>query len=76
MIIKHMRLVLPSRMRSTAQADARMIAEAAAKALHAQNTQGGSMNIRIDAHGRPAPLLAQDVAKEVRHQSPTRKEGG
>ena len=70
-----MRLVLPRRMRSSAQADARLIAKAAVKALHAQGASSGPVKIQIPGHGRPAQFLAQDVAGAVRLQVQTRITG-
>ncbi len=70
-----MRLVLPPRMRSSAQSDARLIAEAAVKALYAQGASNGPVNIQIAGHGRPAQFLSQDVARAVRLQVQTRITG-
>ena len=67
-----MRLVLPPRMRSSAKADARLIAEAAVKVLHAHGSSNGLVSIQIPGHGRPAQFLARDVAKAVRLQLQTR----
>lgn len=69
MNIKHMRFVLPSRMRASVQVDARMIAEAAAHALQGHVGIKGPINVRVEAHGRPAKLVAQDVFRETSRQA-------
>lgn len=76
MKIKHMRLVLPSRMRSGVQVDARMIAAAAARALHGQGYVDGPVTVQVPGHGRPAAIIAQDVATATRQraQSLTKKD--
>lgn len=76
MKIKHMRLVLPSRMRSSVLVDARLIAEAAARALHGHREINGPVNVRVQAHGRPARLIAQDVAGETSRQARMLRRGG
>lgn len=75
MNIKHMRLVLPSRMRSSVQVDARMIAEAAAQALQGHGGIKGPISVQVQAHGRPAKLIAQDVFKETSGQARIQKRG-
>lgn len=72
MKINHMRLVLPSRMRNTAQVDARTIAEAAVRALQAKGVINGPVSVQVQGHGRPARFIAQDVAREVGNKTPRR----
>ncbi len=69
MNIKHMRFVLPSRMRTSVQVDARTIAEAAAQALQGHVGIVGPINVRVDARGQPAKLVAQDVFRETSRQA-------
>lgn len=76
MNIKHMRFILPSRMRSSVQVDARMIAEAAAQALHGHNGIKGPITVQVQAHGRPAKFIAQDVYKETSRRARIQKWGG
>jgi hypothetical protein len=74
MKIQHMRLVLPPRMRNTAQVDARTIAEAAARTLQAKGAIKGPVSVQVQGHGRPARFIARDVAREVGNQ--TSRRGG
>lgn len=74
MNIKHMRLVLPSRLKKTVQADARMIAAATVRALKVEGAVEGPVNIQVQGHGRPAKFIAQDVARAAASQ--TRRRGG
>jgi hypothetical protein len=60
--ITRMRLFLPPRMKAEAQLNGRTIAEAAARAIAAQDGAKGPLTIRVDGHGRPARLVANDVA--------------
>ena len=76
MNIKHMRFVLPSRMLSSVQVDARMIAEAAAQALHGHKGIKGPIVVQVQARGRPAKLIAQDVYKATSRQARIQKWGG
>ncbi len=70
-----MRLVLPPRMRSSARADGRLIAETAVKALDAHGVSNGPVHIQVPGHGRPAQFLARAVARAVRLQVQTRIRG-
>ena len=71
--IRRLRLLLPPRMRKSAAADARTIAQAAALALH-QNASLGSEardavvelpQIHTQGGGRPVAALAHDVAGRI-----------
>lgn len=76
MNIKHMRLVLPARMSSSVHVDARMIAAAAARALH--GTTGGRepITVQVQAQGRSARFISQSVFQETSRQARTRKREG
>ena len=76
MNIKHMRFVLPSRMRSSVQFDARIIAEAAARALQRHGGIKGPISVQIQANRRPARFIARDVFKETSRQAQILKQGG
>ena len=76
MKIKRMRFVLPSRMRPTVQADARVIAEAAARALHGHGGLKGPIGVQVQAQGRPAVFVARDVALETGRQARLLKQRG
>lgn len=76
MKIRHMRLVLPPRMRASVQVDARVIAEAAAQALHGHAGVEGPVRVQIQAQGRPAKLIARDVFRETSRQARIQKQGG
>lgn len=76
MNIKHMRLVLPSRMRVHAQVDARTIAEAVAHGLQGHAGVAGPVKVQIQAQGRPAIFIARDVFKETRRQVQIQNQGG
>jgi hypothetical protein len=71
--IKHMRLVIPSRMRNTAQPDARTIAEAAARALLTRGAIKGTIRVEVQGHRRPVKFIAQDVARGVGNQTQRRR---
>ncbi len=75
MKIKHVRLVLPARLKSSAQVDARMIAEAAAGALRGQDVPDGAISVQVSSHGRPTQAVAGEVAREVGHMVRTPKRG-
>ena len=67
--IRRLRLALPPRLRGTAAADARRIAEAAALAVH-ESAAGATgpielPPIRVQGAGRPAAALAGEVAGRV-----------
>lgn len=72
MNIKHMRLVLPPRMRNTALADARTIAEAAVRSLQVKGAIKGAVSVQVEGHGRPARFIARDVAREAGNQTQRR----
>lgn len=76
MKIRHMRFVLPSRMRPTVQVDARIIAEAAARALHGRGEVRGPISVQVEARGLPASFLARDVFRETGRQAGLQKRGG
>lgn len=76
MNIKHMRLVLPPRMRASVQVDARTIAEAAAHALQGHAGVSGPVKVQIQAQGRPAKFIARDVFRETGRQVRIQKQGG
>lgn len=61
MRIKHIRLVLPPRMRGTALSDARTLANAAVRALENGQITGGTVDIQ--GGGRPATLVARDIGR-------------
>ena len=70
--IRRLRLELPARFRTTAVADARRIAEAAALAIHQRAGKdlaaGGSIDlpaVEVQGAGRPAAALANEVAGRV-----------
>lgn len=76
MNIKHMRFVLPSRMRASVQVDTRIIAEAAAQALRGHGGIKGPISVQVQAHGRPTKLLARDVFTETSRQARFQKREG
>ena len=76
MNIKHMRLVLPARMASSVHVDARMIAEAAARALHGATKVKGPVTVQIQGYGRPARLISQSGFQETSRQAGSRKREG
>lgn len=65
MKIRHMRLVLPPRLRKTAAFDARTIASAAAEALHNAPLRDAHHRIEIQGSGRPVQGLAWDVGSNL-----------
>ncbi len=70
MRIRRMRLILPARMRDTAQLDAREIAKAAAHTLESTGVAKGQVHIRVEGHGRPAAFIAADVKRALRNPKP------
>ena len=68
MKIRRMRFVLPARMRGTAEADARLLAKNAARALQDGRMSAGSL--QISGAGRPAAVLARDL---IRASTATRR---
>lgn len=76
MKIKRMRLVLPARMSTTAQLDAREIAKAAAKALQGDKGAASPLRVQVQGQGQPATLLAQSVYRAMCQQRPVGKKGG
>lgn len=76
MNIKRMRLVLPARMRSSAQVDARLIAEAAGRALHGHDGLKGTVRVEVRGQGGPARFVARDVFNETSRQARVLKSGG
>lgn len=73
MIIRRMRLVLPARMASSVQVDARMIAAAAARALHGTTQARGPITVQVQGQGRPARFISQSVFQETSRQARSRK---
>ncbi len=69
MKIKCMRLVLPARMSSSVQVDARMIAEAAARALQGSKQIKGLITVQVQGYGRPAKFISQRVFQETTIQA-------
>lgn len=71
--IRRLRLVLPARLRATAAADARRIAEAVAQAVHQSGRQASAGRtgavelpaIHLQGAGRPAAVLANEAAARV-----------
>lgn len=66
MNIKRMRLVLPARMTSSALMDARVIAEAAAHALHDAKGIEGSVTVQVHGQGQSAMPISRRVFRETR----------
>lgn len=68
--IRRLRVLLPARLRATAAADARRIAEAAALAIHerarlephAAGAPGGLGAIELQGGNRPVAAIAHEVA--------------
>ncbi|MCP4317843.1 MAG: hypothetical protein GY789_17920 [Hyphomicrobiales bacterium] len=60
MKIKRMRFVLPPRMRGTAHTDARLLANAAARALENGQISGGS--VQVNGGGRSVSMVARDIS--------------
>jgi hypothetical protein len=76
MNIKHMRLVLPLRMTASAHMGGRMIAEAAARALHGTQGINRLITVQVQGRGQSAMHISQGVFREIRRQARTqRKEG-
>lgn len=69
MNIKYMRLVLPARMSSSVQVDARMIAEAAARALQGLKEVKGPITVQVQGQGRPTRFISQSVFQETSGQT-------
>jgi len=65
MRIRRIRLVLPPRYRTTAPADARRIAEAAAATLCERGASAAPAPVTVAAAGRPATALAREVARRL-----------
>ncbi len=61
MRIRRIRIALPPRMKGTAAADARLIAETIATALHGSSAGGAPLRIAVDGAGRPARHLTHDL---------------
>lgn len=61
MKIRRMRFVLPARMRGTAQTDARLLANAAARALQRGQISGGS--VQVNGGGHSAVTLARNLVR-------------
>lgn len=75
MKIKRMRLVLPARLSSTAQVDARMIATAAAQALQGTTDINGPVTVQVQTQGQPAKAISQSVFVESCRQARILKRG-
>ena len=73
MKIKHMRLLLPARMSGTANMDARMIAEAAARALASFQKIRGPVRVAVQGQGQPAMHISQQVSRQIHRQTQTLK---
>ena len=73
MKIKHMRLLLPARMFGTAHMEARMIAEAAARALHGAQKINGPVRVEIQGQGQPGKHISQNVFRQIRRQTQSLK---
>ncbi len=76
MNIKYMRLVLPSRMSASAHMDGRMIAEAAARALHGTQGINRPITVQVQGQGQSAMHISQGVIRETRRQARTQKPEG
>ena len=62
MRIARARLVLPARMKASAAADARQIAEAVAEALSSHAGPPARISIELPGNGRPARHMRFDLA--------------
>ena len=71
MRIRRIRLALPAHMKTTATADARVIAEAIAGALGSGDAPA-RLSLTVDGHGRPARHLTHDVALSARQAAHSR----
>lgn len=66
MRILRARLVLPPRMKPTAAADARRIAETVARELHRHGAAAPArVALRTEGHGRPARHLEHDLVAQT-----------
>ncbi|MEM6635160.1 MAG: hypothetical protein AAF667_04645 [Pseudomonadota bacterium] len=69
MIVRRIKISLPARLKQSAAADARMIAEAIAQATHAKQASG-HLSLRLPGNGEagaPIALRAGLAAKGGRH---------
>ncbi len=73
MKIKHMRLLLPARMSGTANMDARMIAEAAARSLAENKKIHGPIRVEVQGQGQPSMHISQQVSRQIRRLMQTLK---
>jgi hypothetical protein len=76
MKIKRMRLLLPARMSRTANMDARVIAEAAARSLAGIRGIQGPIRVEVQGHGRSSTHISQQVSRQIRRQEQTSKREG
>lgn len=76
MKIKRMRLLLPPRMSGTAHMDARLIAEAAARALQGVQKIHGPVRVQVKGQGQPAMQISQQVSRQIRRQARNLKQEG
>ena len=76
MKIKHMRLLLPQRMSGTAHMDARLIAEAAGRALAGAGKIHGPVRVQVQGQGQPAMPISQQVLQQIRRQTQNLKREG
>lgn len=75
MRISRIRIALPPRLRSSAEFDARAIAEAAAEALHASASADIRHTVTLPGQQRSGDALAQAVGQQLRARSTTRRGG-
>ena len=76
MKIRRMRLLLPSRMSGTVHMDARLIAEAAARALQGLQKIHGPVRVQVQGQGQPAMRISQEVYRQIRRQARNLKREG
>jgi hypothetical protein len=76
MRILRARLILPPRMKPTAPADARQIAETVARELQRHGAAAPArLAIRADGHGRPSRHLKHDLVAQTARAVAARRRG-
>ena len=62
MLIRRITLTLPAHLRATAGQDARLIAEALGRELHARGIDAPHLSLALPGAGQAAPVLAARMA--------------
>ncbi|MCC0029723.1 MAG: hypothetical protein H6891_05415 [Brucellaceae bacterium] len=76
MKIRRIRLVLPPRMRGSAQGDARAIADTLASALAMHGDVHGPLRVEVPGAGRPPAHLRADLTNAVNSAAGAKRREG